>query len=316
MLIYVVRQTVPPRMEFNPDFMEAGELVLQTCDRVCFRVHVLILKKSSSVFKAMLHIPLGDASDRKDPVLLQEDSTSVEFMLRCISPNATPPFDQDLFFSEIKSIAEMADKYDMPRVMDFIRLYTTFHWDKALSTASALEMFGLACQWKWKDLVWKSSRETLNHKLNSTANLPVMKIALRENELYALLHLHWARRELLSRLPFEGRTFSILHIGNTPINEPVYECICGASLQDSSKDTNREFTQLRRHVEDYLEISPMGTDLFSRWFWDLRASTLCDIKCKACGRAVYDVEKIKTKLDNAQFQSFCRDVDGVRLLDV
>ncbi len=217
-------------MEFNPHFMTDGELVLRTCDRVCFRVHAITLKHSSSVFTSMLNIPLGE-TPANEPILLQDDSTSVEFMLRCISPNATLPFDQDLCFSEIKDITAMADKYDMPRVLDFARLYTTIHWDKVLSTASALELFGLSCRWKWKDLVWKSSQETLKIKLHSTVNLPVMKTCLRENELYALLQLHWARKELLSRLSFEGRTFSVFKTARHPRTDPRMSVLADNRLE-------------------------------------------------------------------------------------
>ncbi len=152
--------------------------------------NALILKQSWSVFRSMLQIPQGHAYQEGEPVLLAEDSTSVEFTLRCISPNATGPFLQHLSFSAVKDIACMADKYDMPRVMEFARIYTTLHWDSMLGTASAVHIFGLVSRWKWSDLVWKSSRETLNKKLNTTANIQLMKDSLCENKLYALLHLH------------------------------------------------------------------------------------------------------------------------------
>ncbi len=96
----------------------------------------------------------------------------------------------------------------------------------------------------------------------------------------------------------------------------MFECISGALLAKSAAEIDAEFVCLRRKVDDYLEHSPIGNELFTQTFWVSRTENLRAITCWTCGRNIFDKDRIRRKINSEEFRSSCHSADGVQLQNI
>ncbi len=296
--------------DYHSDFSDEGDLVLRSCDLVHFRVHSAILKAASSVFCSMLEIPRdADEEAANTPIPLTEDNTTLAFILRCICPHVSLPFRESLSHAELCDIAEAADKYDVPRALDLLHKFVHFQWDALSAQAQSIQLYALACRYKWDDLIWKSSRATLRTNISCVDNAPLMRRELGQDDLVTLLELHWARKELLFRLVHIGRTFSVAWSGSRPQHGHI--CACGSRLGVAEIAANKAFSILRSRVLAYLDEFPLGSNLWTKRYWEQEAKDLLSITCLDCGACIFDVNRIIKHMDSHDFATKLAKVEGI-----
>ncbi|KLO06523.1 hypothetical protein SCHPADRAFT_687492 [Schizopora paradoxa] len=298
------------RPNYHSDFKDEGDLILISRDEVLFRVHSAILTAASSVFGSMLEIPRdADEQAANTPIPLTEDAVTLTFILRCICPHVALPFRDCLTHTELCDIAEAADKYDVPRALDLLHKFVHFQWDALSAQAQSIQIYALACRFKWDDLIWKSSRATLRTNINRADNAPFMRGELGQDDLVTLLELHWARKELLFRLVHIGRTFSVAWSNSRP--EHGHICPCGSRLGVAEKAADKAFSILRSRVLAYLDEYPLGSDLWTKRYWEQEARDLLSITCIDCGTCVFDVSRILKHMESHDFAMKLAKVEGI-----
>ncbi|TFY60665.1 hypothetical protein EVJ58_g5001 [Rhodofomes roseus] len=117
----------PPRYASPPFDDPTGDFILRSSDRVDFRVFRVILRLASSVFASMLEIgqappAASDASqtgsdefrDGCPVVPLQEDSDTLDYLLRMVYPTRDPDLGD---LSKLSSVIAVALKYEMEQVV-------------------------------------------------------------------------------------------------------------------------------------------------------------------------------------------------------
>ncbi|KAH8111708.1 hypothetical protein DFH11DRAFT_1707252, partial [Phellopilus nigrolimitatus] len=168
-----------------------GDIVLASVDGIHFRVHAFLLKIASSVFRQMLEIPreLSEGSD--DPIGLSEESSVIAFLLNTIYPAETLPIPTKFPF--VWSVADAADKYDMPRVLDVLRIKVACS-DYFLGRP--LKLYGLACRYKWDEVIALATKRTLKFNISNPAYMADLE-GLSARDLCALLSLRWKRKRSL-----------------------------------------------------------------------------------------------------------------------
>lgn len=98
--------------EVHPDYdLEDADIALISSEGVQFRIHALILKLVSTVFKDMLAIKRADGDG---PIALMENATTLSTLLDMVYPARRPP--AALTILHFRAVATAADKYDMGSV--------------------------------------------------------------------------------------------------------------------------------------------------------------------------------------------------------
>ena len=114
---------IPPENLAPAPFDDArADLILQSSDKVHFRVFKIILSLASSIFDDMFSIPSPPIHDKVQVVPLSEHSTALDVALRHIYPVRTPTAEGNtLHYASI--LAEFARKYQVEALDKFITDY-------------------------------------------------------------------------------------------------------------------------------------------------------------------------------------------------
>jgi hypothetical protein len=114
---------IPPENLAQAPFDDArADLILQSSDKVHFRVFKIILSLASPIFNDMFSIPSPPIHDEVQVVPLSEHSTALDVALRHIYPVRTPTAEGNtLHYASI--LAEFARKYQVEALDKFITYY-------------------------------------------------------------------------------------------------------------------------------------------------------------------------------------------------
>ena len=176
---------------------ESAEIILCSADKVLFRVHSLVLQQASGWFAALLSLPQSPPAYKPGPtppspeiIHMTEPSRVIAALLSMSSGKPLPPLDTLEF---IKELIHAAEKYDMPGALSILRL--------AISTppfldAYPIQVYGIACQWDWRDVAKAASAKTVGIDLFSLDAVHELG-SIETPHLTRLVLLHRKRREAL-----------------------------------------------------------------------------------------------------------------------
>ena len=198
--------TSSPRSEFHHLFASPeGDIVLGSKDGVLFRVHSYTLKTTSGWFRAMYTLPQRPSDARPelkaedatpDVIYVDEDSQTLEGLLRMVCGLSIPKLDS---YDFIEPILHAAEKYDMPGPMSIIRAL--------LSTPSLmsdpLRLYAVTCRYGWQDEAMMASRATLTLNLHSPENRNTLQKLGTEAplSLFSLHRIHTTLCKLVQITP-------------------------------------------------------------------------------------------------------------------
>ncbi|KAL5501397.1 hypothetical protein ACEPAH_8657 [Sanghuangporus vaninii] len=140
-----------PKYALAPFHDQPGGIILQSSDRVNFRVLKSILGLASPVFDNMFSFPQPAVKDEKPDeiavVCLSESSDTLDAILRFCYPVAQPQLSQrDI--SLIVNVLRAAMKYEMNVIVDSAR--DAFKVRARSSGSEAIEGYALACSLGWE----------------------------------------------------------------------------------------------------------------------------------------------------------------------
>ncbi|EIW58599.1 uncharacterized protein TRAVEDRAFT_47742 [Trametes versicolor FP-101664 SS1] len=151
-------QSPTPTIAPPPFDKPSADIVLRTADYVDFCVRRAILEEASAVFADMFSLPQpspgADSSSRTPPILVSEDSKTIEALLRMCYPVSDPEFAS---LDELKPAMEAARKYQMDGLMPtFTRRLV------ALSGLFPLQAYALALQYGMEDTARVAAKHFLS----------------------------------------------------------------------------------------------------------------------------------------------------------
>lgn len=198
---------------FDPSYtFNDGDLVLRSADGVNFRVHSLILKLASSVFRDMLDIPANaphaaEKSKRelsKGPILATEPACVLRILLNILYPGAPQILDIDIIDSPdlLRSLARAARKYDMPSVNE--ALCACIVSRDIIAKFHPVELYGVAWNMRFMREAMLLSTETLRCNLNAPEMFPILKMI--DTEGVVKLQILHRRRKVLMLNALHGMT--------------------------------------------------------------------------------------------------------------
>ncbi|KAF8310314.1 hypothetical protein DL93DRAFT_2169829 [Clavulina sp. PMI_390] len=86
MLPWILDQTTTALPYFT---LDDGDIIMESCDGVAFRLDSLYLRRSSSLFETMLSLPPKNNTGHKgapDPIILTEDAITLDYVFRALYP--------------------------------------------------------------------------------------------------------------------------------------------------------------------------------------------------------------------------------------
>ncbi|RPD64446.1 hypothetical protein L226DRAFT_506146 [Lentinus tigrinus ALCF2SS1-7] len=138
-----------PRPPFNNP---AADTIIQSSDGVNFRVRSGIVAEASPIFCDMFSIPLPDASsipdspdfiDGKPVVAVQENSVTLDRLLRLCYPTADPPLPK---LKDVRPVLAAAIKYEMEEAVALMKLALLGFVDR-----QPLAVWATACELRLED---------------------------------------------------------------------------------------------------------------------------------------------------------------------
>ncbi|KAF5343045.1 hypothetical protein D9758_011157 [Tetrapyrgos nigripes] len=124
-----------------------GEIVFKSSDSVLFYIHSKNLEFMSEGFPPVDNII---PPRPENPVVLTEDSTTLEFLFQFTYPRMPPDLD-DLGFDGVMKLAEAADKYGIHQAMGFC----VQELRRRFTQSKTFEIFILACQHGHEKLMYE-----------------------------------------------------------------------------------------------------------------------------------------------------------------
>ena len=178
---------------------EQADLILQSSDKVHFRVFKLILSLASPIFADTFNIPLppSEKPDEVQVVPLSEDSTALEVALRHIYPVRTTPKADKLHYASI--LTEFARKYQVEALDRFITGYLTDSIER-----DPVGVYAIAVSNGYNDIGANAARSCLNLPFSDLQS-PYVRCATAEH-ISGLLRYHIACGKAASALA-SGRTW-------------------------------------------------------------------------------------------------------------
>ena len=202
-----------------------------------------------------------------DPIVVDEDSTTLEGLLTIISGLGVPRLNS---YDAIEPILHAAEKYDMAGPMSVIRAI--------LATppllSDPLRLYAVACRYGWEDEALMASRETLTLNLHAPEHRPTLQ-KLGTDALLALFALHRTRRETLRR-----------RLDDPPFVNDSGETSCSNCGSVVDYHTWRE---LKYVIIMEMDARPLGDTVCNPGLLEWPAARACwNAKCLNCDRVLYD----------------------------
>lgn len=131
-----------------------ADVVLGSKDSVLFRVHSFTLKTTSGWFGSMFSLPQQEGASSPVTVYLDEDSTTLEALLRCVCGLAIPQLES---YDVIEPLLYAAEKYDMPGPLSIVRALVM----TPSLLADPLRLYVMGCRYGWEDVAQLAASQTL-----------------------------------------------------------------------------------------------------------------------------------------------------------
>lgn len=263
--------TTQTRGEYHPLFSGPdGDVVLGSKDGILFRLHSYTLKTTSGWFRAMYSLPQQSTSlldQPPDTIYVDEDSSTLEGLLRMVSGLSIPKLDS---YDTIEPILHAAEKYDMPGPMSVVRAL--------LSTpallSDPLRLYAITCRYGWQDEACMASRATLTLNLHAPEHRLTLQ-KLGTDALLNLFSLHRTRREALRR-----------RLDDPPFVNDSGDTSCSNCGSIVDYHTWRE---LKYVIIMEMDERPLGDTVINAGLLEWPAARVCwDAKCPSCERVLYD----------------------------
>ena len=192
----------PPENLAGAPFDDArADLILQSSDKMDFRVFKIILSLASPIFTDMFNIPLPPSenpdADEVQVVSLSEHSTALDVALRHIYPVRTPEGDT-LYFASI--LAEFARKYQVEALDKVIIGYLTVSVER-----DPVGVYAIAVTYGYNGIGANAARSCLNLPFSDLQS-PYVRCATAEH-ISELLRYHIACGKATSALASSDRTW-------------------------------------------------------------------------------------------------------------
>lgn len=131
---------------YHPSYSSLDtDLVLSSKDGVKFRVHSLVLKLSSGVFREILSVPRAENESPNDPIDLEESGEVLKALLDLVYPSGGLP---DMpTFDFVRDLSIACEKYEMAGATQAIKK----HIFEPRKVYPVLQMYGLARQLGWEN---------------------------------------------------------------------------------------------------------------------------------------------------------------------
>ena len=187
-----------PRPPFNNP---AGDTIIRTRDGVNFRVRSGILAEASPIFSDMFTVPLPDPItnsddpnylDGKPVVAVQEDSVTLDHLLRLCYPVADPNLTE---LSQIRSILAAAMKYEMEEAVLLMKKALL-----AFIDSQPFAVWASACSLGLADEAMTAARVLLRDELPDDGPPELQEVTA--GTYFRLLKFHRARGDVEERFSF------------------------------------------------------------------------------------------------------------------
>lgn len=289
---------------------EDGDVTLLASDGLKFRVHSFLLKTNSSVFRDML-----DLARPSDEAILTEDSKTLSSLLDFVYPSDAPSLPKPATLKDVDVLVEVADKYNMPRVIASLR---SIALGEEKYRTSPLDLYALACKWKWQDVAEVASTETLKFNLNEDEYIDELK-QLDAVDICRLLKLHAQRKRKIVKC-LTPLLYDRAYSGPNPV--PHYaNCFCMEKMvehgdPEDDLEASKALTIdsafaahkiLQDFISGALDRRPLGDHLIPNAFSHPIFDFVRNIECPFCKTKYFSLDSIAadiwTKVDKGAVRS-------------
>jgi len=271
--------------EFHPDFPSNGDVVLQSSEGTKFCLDSAVLKAASSVFRDMLAVPRDSNKPADAPVVLTESVKVLSFIFNCIFPTTATTHLQS--YSEVWGVVDVVGKYDIPSVLKILRMFVL---SVAQLRDNTLNLFAVASFCDWRDVVYSSSKSSLDADISAPQNIDILRRA-RPVDTFSLLELHWKRKDILKGAMDKGWLYRIVTT-NAYRNTTCCTCAsCGLPYDEDWRDIE-ETSDFRRRVDSYIDLCPRASDLWVSDFWKKTGGRIVTVVCSGCSLELFDISRV------------------------
>ncbi|KAJ7155756.1 hypothetical protein C8R46DRAFT_1116392 [Mycena filopes] len=270
------------QQNYHPSFSdETADVVLQSAEGTCYRVHSVILRLTSGFFRTMLSLP--QPLDAKVPheIPVGEADAVMERVLRMMCGLEIPRWAS---FDEVETTLELIEKWDTPGPLSVVRTAIA----SPLFAAEPLRVYVLTAHFGWEEETKAVLVETL-------------KLGLLDGEYDATL-CRLSSRSLLTLVAFHDRCKGRFRdaLDGTELfaagNEEPRECGCG------KRRDNYPWRVLKAKLLSEFNRRPLGDRILTDMSGWPESAACWRAKCH-CGNLYYDqvstVGNIKESIKNA-----------------
>ncbi|GBE81318.1 hypothetical protein SCP_0310450 [Sparassis crispa] len=246
---------------------DEGDVFLGSKDGTQFRVHSYTLKTTSGWFRTMFSLPQKQDSNSLEVIYVDEDTETLEAILRMICGLPIPRLDS---YEAIEPILHAAEKYDMIGPMSIVRAVVM----TPPLLADPLRLYAITCRYGWLDEAKLASQYTLILDLHAPEHRHTL-LKLGTLALLNLMELHRNRREALRRR----------------LNEPPFVNDNGNTLCShcGSVVDYHTWRELKYVIILEMDVRPLGDTVCNEGLLDWPAARACwDARCVSCDRVLYD----------------------------
>jgi hypothetical protein len=222
--------TVPrpdtPAPQYHPDFPDRPlgldvTVTLVSREKTMFCISANVLKAASRVFETTLSLPQPEGNASSDPVILDEDSTTIEGLLRMITGREFPPLDT---IENIESLVLAANKWEMPGPLSILKMVLLR--DTSFAEKHPIRLYWLGCRLKWVALVQLAAKFSCNYDIYYHNVLDSVLDTLDPGDLLRLVRFHRGRRDRM-REYFVGTGLT----GTVCTHSAQYQDLCAKYLE-------------------------------------------------------------------------------------
>ncbi|KAL5492721.1 hypothetical protein ACEPAI_4168 [Sanghuangporus weigelae] len=273
-------------VKFHPDYDDQeSDLILEPADGKRFRVHSLIMKLASDVFRTMIDAAPAQVSS-KEPIHVQEKDDVVKDLLDAIYPNKLSFLHSAPTFEHFKDICYAAEKYEMVGALQTMQ----FFFRRMIDCFPPLLAFAIASRYEWTEELRLTSIATLKLDLYSPQSVKELQF-IPSGVLLKLMELHRKRRNLLVTSLDLDDSRGVHSIGWSSVILDRSSC-----TMPSSHFTTPRWTVLKYRLSEEMERKPDGSSIREGAFWNRSEFyKIWEIECSGFCRSNGGTSRIMSK---------------------
>lgn len=194
------------KVQYHPSYCSPDADLVLASDQgkgTRFRVHSLILKLASEVFRDMLELKRDEDEACDEPIALAEGESLLKNILDEIYPNSITPHISHLPAQQFFDLAVAADKYNIQQILHAIRYGPDAFLNVGKNAFSPLLLYRIACRLGWEEERKSTSTKTLT--LDFLADESIKQLnAMSAADAVALYTLRGNRKRKWFGLKVEG----------------------------------------------------------------------------------------------------------------